>query len=233
MSPELGFSSVGSGVGGGVQSSLEPLSPSRQGNPSAQPTVPSLCEMCTPPGPPFATPPGFCLTAQLPMDEPGSPGSGLELGFRAFGTGAQHSQSFYLLSARECQPGSQPPSSPAPSSPQAAYLRTLGFYSSSALLSGFFLASHCRISSQSTFLKFWVMSILYFSCILLKLLCAAAARCLPGQPSWILSKKSFIHTLIQVCFDKLLYHVQTIITTMNYIRKYIARSCLLHTANDR
>nr|KAF6374335.1 hypothetical protein mPipKuh1_009554 [Pipistrellus kuhlii] len=116
MSPVLGFSSVGSGVGGGVQSSLEPLSPSHQGSPGAQPTVPSLCSMCKPPGPPFATPPGFCLTAQLPLCEPGSPASGLELGFRAVGTGAQHSRSFYLLPARERQPGTQPPSSPAPSS---------------------------------------------------------------------------------------------------------------------
>nr|KAF6269179.1 hypothetical protein mPipKuh1_008118 [Pipistrellus kuhlii] len=122
MSPELGFSSVGSGVGGGIQSSLEPQSPSHQGNPAAQPAVPSLCSMCAPPGPPFTTPLGFCLIAQLPLYEPGSPGSSLELGFRAVGTGAQHSWSFYLLPARERQPGTQPPSSPAPSSPHTPRL---------------------------------------------------------------------------------------------------------------
>nr|KAF6382521.1 hypothetical protein mPipKuh1_008883 [Pipistrellus kuhlii] len=110
ISPVLGFSSVGSGVGGGVQSRLEPLFPSRQGNPAAQPTVPS--------GPPFTAPPGFHLTVQLPLFEPGSPGSGLKLGFRAVGTGAQQSWRFYLLPARERQPGTQPPSSPAPSSPR-------------------------------------------------------------------------------------------------------------------
>nr|KAF6343100.1 hypothetical protein mPipKuh1_010807 [Pipistrellus kuhlii] len=36
-------------------------SPSRQGNPAAQPTVPSLRAVCTPPGPPFAAPLGFAL----------------------------------------------------------------------------------------------------------------------------------------------------------------------------
>nr|KAF6338249.1 hypothetical protein mPipKuh1_007971 [Pipistrellus kuhlii] len=130
MSPVLGFSSVGSGVGGGVQSSVDPPSPSLQGNPAAQSTVPSLRAMCALPGPPFTAPPGFHLTAQLPLFEPGSPGSGLELGFRAVRTGAQHSQSFYLLPAREHQPGTQPPSFPAPSSLRAMCLHTLGFYSS-------------------------------------------------------------------------------------------------------
>nr|KAF6346898.1 hypothetical protein mPipKuh1_010633 [Pipistrellus kuhlii] len=114
MSPVLGFSSVGSGVGGGIQSSLEPQSPSRQGNPAAQPTVPSLCPVCAPPEPPFATSPGFRLTARLPMAEPESPGSGLKLGIRAVGGPAQ--SEFYLLSARERPPGTRPPSSPAPSS---------------------------------------------------------------------------------------------------------------------
>nr|KAF6318624.1 hypothetical protein mPipKuh1_008624 [Pipistrellus kuhlii] len=152
MSLELGFSSVGSGVGGGVQSSLEPLSPSRQGNPAAQPTIPSLRAMCAPPGPPFTTPPGFRLTAQLPLDEPESPRSGLELGFRAVGTGAQHSQSFYLPPARERQPGTQLPLlSGSVLSMHTACLCTLGFYSSSAP-PGFLLASRCRISSRSTFL---------------------------------------------------------------------------------
>nr|KAF6343097.1 hypothetical protein mPipKuh1_010804 [Pipistrellus kuhlii] len=149
MSPVLGFSSVGSGVGGGVQSSLEPRSPSRQGNPAAQPTVPSLRAECAPPGPPFAASPGFRLTARLPMAEPESPGSGPEPGFRAVGGPAQ--SEFYLLSARERPPGTRPPSSPAPSS-RTPRLRTLGFSSSSAPPSGFLLASRCRISSQSTFL---------------------------------------------------------------------------------
>nr|KAF6280168.1 hypothetical protein mPipKuh1_010232 [Pipistrellus kuhlii] len=87
MSPVLGFSSVGSGIGGGVQSSLKPLSSSRQGNPAAQPASPSLRAVCAPPGPPFAASPESRLTARLPMDEPGSSGSGLELGFRAVGAG--------------------------------------------------------------------------------------------------------------------------------------------------
>nr|KAF6313932.1 hypothetical protein mPipKuh1_008785 [Pipistrellus kuhlii] len=146
MSPVLGFSSVGSGVGGGVQSSL--LSPSRQGNSATQPTVPSLCTMCAPPGPPFAASPGFHLTAQLPLDEPGSPGPGLELGFSAGGSGVHHSRSFYLLPTRECHPGTQPPLlSSSVLSARATCLCTLGFYSSSTLPSSFFLASHCRISS--------------------------------------------------------------------------------------
>nr|KAF6353592.1 hypothetical protein mPipKuh1_010505 [Pipistrellus kuhlii] len=94
MSLVLGFSSVGSGIGGGVQSSLEPLSPSRQGNSEAQPAGPSLHAVCAPPGPPFAASPESRLTARVPMDEPGSLGSGLELGFRAVGAGPSTVRAF-------------------------------------------------------------------------------------------------------------------------------------------
>nr|KAF6363089.1 hypothetical protein mPipKuh1_010086 [Pipistrellus kuhlii] len=118
MSPVLGFSSFGSGIGGGVQSSLEPQSPSRQGDPAAQPTVPSLRSVRAAAGTSFRLSPGFRLTARLPMAEPESLGSGLELGFRAVGGPAQ--SEFYLLSARERPPGTRPPSSPAPSSLRAA-----------------------------------------------------------------------------------------------------------------
>nr|KAF6366511.1 hypothetical protein mPipKuh1_009913 [Pipistrellus kuhlii] len=149
MSPVLGFSPVGSGVGGGVQSSLEPQSPSRQGNPPAQPTVPSLHAVCAPPGPPFSSPQGSASQSRLPLDEPESPGSGLELGFRAVRGPAQ--SEFYLLSARERPPGTPPPSSLAPSSPHTAS-PYLGLFQLLRAPSGFLLASRCRISSQSTFL---------------------------------------------------------------------------------
>ena len=63
-------------------------------------------------------------------------------------------RSFYLLPARERQPGTQPPPPlqlrPLPMC--ALCLHTLGFYSSSDFSSGFLFPSSCRISSQSTFL---------------------------------------------------------------------------------
>nr|KAF6301329.1 hypothetical protein mPipKuh1_009336 [Pipistrellus kuhlii] len=150
MSPVLGFSSVGSGVGGGVQSSLEPQSPSPSGQYRGTADRPFSVRSVRASGTSFRLSPGFRLTARLPMAEPESPGSGLKLEIRAVGGPAQ--SEFCLLSARERPPGTRPPSSPAPSSPRAACLRTLGFSSSSAPPSGFLLASHCRISSQSTFL---------------------------------------------------------------------------------
>nr|KAF6358481.1 hypothetical protein mPipKuh1_010308 [Pipistrellus kuhlii] len=151
MSPVLGFSSVGSGVGGGVQNRLEPQSPSGQGNPAAQPTIPSLHAMCAPPGPPFTASLGFHLTAQLPLCEPGSPGSGLELGFRAVRTGAQHSRSFISFPLGNASQALGPP--PLQLRPLCAPCVSVPWaFTAPPLPSGFLLDFRCRISSQSTFL---------------------------------------------------------------------------------
>nr|KAF6392612.1 hypothetical protein mPipKuh1_007801 [Pipistrellus kuhlii] len=121
---------------------LEPQSPSGQGHPFSARNVSTA-------GTSFRHFPGVPPYSRLPMAEPESPGSGLKLGIRVVGGPAQ--SEFYLLSVRERPPGTRPPSSPAPSSPSAAS-PYLGFSSSSAPPSGFLLASHCRIFSQSTFL---------------------------------------------------------------------------------